>query len=547
MQGNATASALSMRGRRAYRCRPWRGDGRWRPAERHAGRRGGAARGIGAANVGEQAAAEDAGIAGGGGPRRARPTAQREATRRTPRSLQVAGLISAAITIVVIVAPFLGFAYRSPAAHVAIDSAAAVIGLLAAYLLYDRLRRTGSRADLLLFGALWLFAAANLLFSVVPALTGLRGEAAVAWTLLAVRLGATALLALASFARPRPLRSPPAAAARMVAGCAAAMALLALIGWLLAGDLPAVIDRTITPESSSRPLVTGHPLILAGQVVAMALFAAAAAGFARRAAHDELMSWLALGSVLAAFARLNYLLFPSLYTDFVYVGDVFRLAFYLTLLVGAAREIHAYQRQLAELAVLDERRRMAWDLHDGLAQDLAFIVSQSRTMAKEEGSPKRLGHLAGVAERALEESRAAISALTSPLDEPFATTLRRAAEQVAERYGARVRVNVQPDVELAPAMRQGLARIVREATSNAVRHGGAREIDVSLSSGAEVRLRVADDGSGFDPAAARPSAGGGFGLISMRERAEALAGELRVTSRRGAGAEIEVVIPWAGR
>jgi signal transduction histidine kinase len=498
---------------------------------------------------GERATTNNAEIKRGGGSRPAQAGAERKARRRTPRLLAAGSVIAAAITLAVILAPFLRFAYRSPAAHVAIDSAASVIGLLAAYLLYDRLRRTGSRADLLLFGALWLFATANLLFSVAPALAGLRTEAAVAWSLFVVRLGAATLLALASFARPRPVRSPGAAAGRMVAGCMAAMALIAVLAWLLRSDVPAVVDPTLSPESSARPLLTGHPLILGGQIVVMALLAAAAAGFTRRAAHerDELMSWLALGAVLAAFARLNYLLFPSLYTDFVYVGDFLRLAFYLTLFVGAAREIHAYQCQLADLAVLDERRRMARDLHDGLAQDLAFIVSQSRAMAKEEASCGRLRHVAGAAERALEESRAAIAALTSPIDEPLATTLRRAAEQIAEGYGARVRVNVQPDVELAPAMRQGLARIVREATSNAVRHGRAQEVTVSLSSGAEVRLQVADDGSGFDPEALPARADGGFGLISMRERAEALAGELSVTSRPGAGAEIEVVIPWAGR
>ena len=507
------------------------------------------ARGVGAAHGGKRVTADDAGIHGAGGSRPVPAGAGREARRGTPRLVAAAGVIAAAITLAVIVAPFLRFAYRSPAAHVAIDSAATVVGLMAAYLLYDRLRRTGSRADLLLFGSLSLFAATNLLLSVVPALAGLRGEPVLPWAILASRLGATALMALAAFARPRPVRSPAASAGRMVAGCAAAMALAAGLALLLAGDLPAVVDPALTPESSARPLVAGHPVILAGQLVAMVLFAAAAVGFARRSAHehDALLSWLALGTLLAAFARLNYLLFPSLYTDFVYVGDVFRLASYIALFLGAAREIHAYQRQLADLAVHDERRRMARDLHDGLAQDLAFIVSQSRGMTDGQASPRRLEHLAGAAQRALEESRAAIAALTAPADEPLATTLRRAAEQVAERHAAVVRIDVQSEVELPPAIRQSLARIVREATSNAVRHGRAREVVVSLSSGAEVRLGIADDGSGFDPWAPRPSDGGGFGLISMRERAEAMAGELTVSSRPGAGAHVEVVIPWAGR
>jgi signal transduction histidine kinase len=475
-------------------------------------------------------------------------SAAAEPAQTDARRLRAAAAIAAGVTLAIIVLPALRFAYQSPAAHLAIDTGAGVIGVLATLMTFERFRRTASRSDLLLVAALAVFAATNLLLSVVPALVETHAEPRSAWALLGGRLTATALFAAAAFARPRPLRAPRAAAGRMFAACACALALMVLVATVLAPALPAPIARQLSPESSGHPLVVGHPALLAAQVLAMALFAAAGAGFAHRARreHDELMWWLALGAIFAAFARLNYFLFPSLYTDFVYTGDFFRIAFYLALFLGAAREIWAYHDQLADLAVLDERRRMARDLHDGLAQDLAFIVSQSRAIVRQEVSLAVLHHLAGAAERALEESRAAIAALTSPLDEPLATTLRRAAEHVAERHGARVRMSVQRDVDLAPAMRQGLARIVREATSNAVRHGNAREVAVSLSSGSELRLRVVDDGSGFDPKAPTPSAGGGFGLVSMRERAEALGGELRVTSRPGAGAEIEAVIPWAG-
>ena len=500
----------------------------------HSGRLNGAAR----APAGDEADGASAGSSGP--PRRRGPTI-------VSRGLAAATAIGGSITLALALVPGLQFAYRSPAAHVAIDTGAGVIAALAAILTFERFRRTASQSDLLLVAAVAVFAVTNLLLSVAPAVSGAAGDPGSAWGLLGARLTGAALFAAAAFARPRPLRAPDRALTRIIGACACVLAAMALLSTVFASALPPAIDQTLSPKSLDRPLLIGHPGILAGQVLAMALFAAGAVGFARRTtrAHDELLWWLALGSILAAFARLNYLLFPSLYTEFVYTGDFFRLAFYAALFLGAAREIYAYQGQLADLAVLDERRRIARDLHDGPAQDLAFIVAQSRAMAGHDGASRQVQHLARAAERALDESRAAIAVLSSPLDEPLATTLRRAAEHVAERHGACVRVSVQGDVDLAPATREGLARIVREATSNAVRHGDARQVAVSLSSGSELRLRVTDDGAGFDPEALRPRADAGFGLISMRERTEALGGELRVRSGPGAGAEIEAVIPWA--
>ena len=83
---------------------------------------------------------------------------------------------------------------------------------------------------------------------------------------------------------------------------------------LLAPHLPDAIDPRLSPESSSRPRIVGHPALLAIQLMLVALFAVAAVGFARRAerTRDELMLWFAAGATIAAFARVNYFLFPSL-------------------------------------------------------------------------------------------------------------------------------------------------------------------------------------------------------------------------------------------
>jgi signal transduction histidine kinase len=461
----------------------------------------------------------------------------------SPKVLGAVAATAGAITLLVSVLPFVRFAYRSPEAHVAIDTAATVIALLGAFLLFQRFRRTAARGDLLLVAALAMFALANLCLSVAPALAGRTTEPISTWALLAARLIGAGLLAAACFAAPRTLRAPSATARWALIACLATIGSLALLAIAFAAALPHAIDPALAPDEASRPRVVGHPLILVGQLVGMVLFAGAAIGFARRAARerDEFLSWLAVAATLGAFSRLNYFLFPSQFTDFVFTGDAFVLACHLVLLVAAAREIDVYHRRLVEMAVLEERRRVARDLHDGLAQELAFIAAQCRS-----SGPVRMDQLASAAERALDDSRAVITALSRPFDEPLESALARAAAELAERFGARapVELELERPAHVPPAVRDGLVKIMREAMTNAVRHGAAREVAVSLSGAGGVTLRVADDGCGFDAERPPRRPGGGFGLISMRERAEALGGAFAIVSTPGAGTKIEVVVPW---
>jgi signal transduction histidine kinase len=454
---------------------------------------------------------------------------------------------AAASTLMVALAPFVHFAYRSSATHLFIDTAATVIALLAAVLLLQRYRRSALPRDLLLVAALGLLAAANLLLSVIPALTAAGPPALSSWALLGARLLGAALLAGACVAPRARLRAPRRTAAVVLGGCAAAIALLAGCAALFSDALPAAVGSAVT--SAGRPRVVGHPLLLAGQLVGMALFAAAACGFAREAReqNDEFLAWLATGAVLGAFARLNYFLCPSLFTDVVSTGDLFHLGFYLVLLVAALREIAAYHRGLAAKAVLEERRRIARDLHDGLAQDLAFIAARVRGLERDPAAPVRFDQLRSAADRALDDSRAAVAALTRPLDEPLDAALARNAIEVAERLGGRADLHLEPGVDVAAATRESLVRIVREGVTNAVRHGGAGRIAVSMSRGAELRLAIADDGCGFDAEARPTRPDAGFGLLSMGERAEALGGAFAVRSAPGTGTTIEVVLPCPAR
>jgi signal transduction histidine kinase len=477
-------------------------------------------------------------------------TGAAERTAATGRRLIVAcASVAAAITIAVSVLPFLRFAYRSPLAHASIDTAAAVISAIAALLLLLRFRRTGAVRDLLLFAALATLAMGNLTLSVVPDLAAPAASPLSTWALLAARLLGVALLAAAWPTGGATIRAPKRAAWWTVAGAAGAIASIALLAVVLEPSLPEAVEPSLAAIDRSRPHLVGHPLVLGGQLVGVLLFAAAAVGFARRASGegDQFMAWLGAGAVMGAFARLNYFLCPSLFTEFVYTGDAFNLAFYGLVLIGAACEIAAYHRGIAAIAVFEERRRIARNMHDGLAQELAFIAVRVQQLRGDAAPSPELDQLRSAAERALEDSRAAISALTRPLDESLDVAIARNASEVATRLGAHAQLDAQAGVEVPPATREALVRISREAVANAVRHGNAEEVQLTLSCSDTLRLTVTDDGCGFDPGARARTPAAGFGLVSMRERAEALGGSLAVVSAPGAGTAIEVVVPCPSR
>lgn len=450
-----------------------------------------------------------------------------------------AAVLGGGLTAAVLLFPGLRFAYLNAQVHLALEVAEGVIGVGVAYLVLGRVRAHCRAGDLALLAALCLSVAANLpLGAMVELMPAVRTAMAEAWAPLTLRTIGAGLLAAAPFLH-HPLREPERSGRLVIGAVAALAALVGTLSWALAGWLPEAVPPGISPLDSARPLLAGHPAVMVLQTVMMSGYAVGAAGFARlaRRERDEFLSWVAAGVTLGAFARLNYLLFPSLYTDWVYTGDVLRLAFWLLLLAGAARELRLYWSRLADAAVAEERRRIARDLHDGLAQELAFLVSQTSSLG--DSYEVELRRLRGAAERALYESRRAIALLSGRGDERLPALLSRAAEEVAHRYDVRVRLS--GDFPATLQEREELARIVREAVTNAARHGKAKTIRLELEQDAAGRrLRVHDDGLGFVPGEER---GDGFGMLSMRERTEAMGGALTVTAAPQAGVTVEVTLP----
>jgi signal transduction histidine kinase len=451
-------------------------------------------------------------------------------------------LTAAGVTVLVSLVPTVAFAYRYRPVHVAIETAAAIIAIVTLELVRGRYRRSGLMSDLALVFAMVVLAGSNVFFATVPALTNEQSVFS-AWAPLLGRVLASGAFAFSVVVPGRRVRRVAWAGTGAVVAGVLAVGVIGTVVLIFEGSFPMLGVAQSASDTTRAPTIGGPVAPLVLQALVMALYGIAAVGFVRRAerTRDELTGWFAIGLTLAAFAALNYFLYPSRHAQWVYVADILRVAWYLVLFAGAAREIAAYQARLADAAVLEERRRIARELHDGLAQELAFILGQVRGLAEPAGgSGGRFKHLVAAAERALDESRAAIVALTRRGHEPLDVTLAQAAEQVAARTGASLRLELGRDVQVEPEAHAALARIVREAVGNAARHGQAQTITVSLDNGVPgVAVSIRDDGRGFDPSAPRS----GFGLTSMRERAEAVGGELRVRSEPGSGTEVEVRLP----
>ena len=464
----------------------------------------------------------------------------------TPALTALGWAIGLVVTAIIVGTPYLLFGYHNVALHLVLGTLDASIALLVSYLVYGRYVRSRLTQDLLLAQGLLLLAVAGLVIGVVLNLTGLsRPETLDVWVPLTLRTAGAVLIGAASLAGLR--RSPRGARRWARAAPLLLVALACLMLWAWRDALPVALSAS-APTTAERLVITGHPLLLAAQGLAAVAFMVASVAFTIRATrrHDELLRWLGPACALAAFARVNYVLFPSLYSDWFYAGDLLRTAAYVVLLAGAAREIGQYWSAQARAAVLEDRRRLARELHDGVVQELAYIRAEAGTVSVGHrpdglGSDEPAARIVSACDRALDEARAAVDALGRTGDEPLGFVLHRAALQVAERYDAELDVDVDHSVAAGPEQRYALVRIAREAVSNAIRHGGAERVCLRLVSDAHGRrLVVADDGLGFDLAAVTRSSGG-YGLTSMRERAAALPGVFEIESAPGRGTTVEVV------
>lgn len=205
-----------------------------------------------------------------------------------------------------------------------------------------------------------------------------------------------------------------------------------------------------------------------------------------------------------------------------------------------------------EQGVLAERARLAREIHDTVAQGLSSIQMLLHAAERADPESPGLAHVRLARQTAadgLAETRRFIRELAPPtLDRGLGPALQRLAEGWAQREGVDVEVSAPADVSLPMDAQAALLRIAQGALANVAQHAEADRVRVDLAQdGGDVRLTVADDGRGFDPAGIEGAASGtdSFGLRAMRERVEQLNGGLSVESAPGAGTVVAVTLRGA--
>ncbi|MEV1065847.1 sensor histidine kinase [Streptomyces sp. NPDC050263] len=207
--------------------------------------------------------------------------------------------------------------------------------------------------------------------------------------------------------------------------------------------------------------------------------------------------------------------------------------------------------QAREAGVADERRRLAAEIHDTLAQGLTGIIAQLQVVASTPdpaGAREHVGRAMDLARHSLGEARRSVHNLAPVALESdgLPEALKKTVAEWGDRTGVRAEFTVTGTAEqLHEEVSATVLRIVQEALSNAARHAHADRVGVTLSYlGDEVILDIRDDGRGFDPLtlpARTPS--GGFGLDGMRARAERVAGSLTVETEPGHGTALSARVP----
>lgn len=219
----------------------------------------------------------------------------------------------------------------------------------------------------------------------------------------------------------------------------------------------------------------------------------------------------------------------------------------------ANQQLQAYADQVKELAATNERNRLARELHDSVTQiifGLTLSAQAARILLTKD--PKRvageLDHLQELAKNALVEMRALVQELrpSSSITETLTDCLQRIVRERKTTDGLSINLEVIGDRTLPEAVKSELYRVVQEATQNIVKHARTNQASITLELNRPnaIRIIIADQGRGFDLPSSTPQPGH-LGLTSMKERVEALGGNLEIESAPGKGTRLIISVPLA--
>ena len=218
-----------------------------------------------------------------------------------------------------------------------------------------------------------------------------------------------------------------------------------------------------------------------------------------------------------------------------------------------ARETNKRKNLAKEAAVLEERSRLARELHDSVTQSLysvSLLAETAKHLAQSgdyTNTRKSLGELSGTVQETLKEMRLLIYNLRPEIlkKEGFAGAIQQRLDTVESRSGIRGELIFAGEGELSEPEEDTFYRIIQEALNNTLKHSSANLVQVKMNVGDKaVELKIFDDGIGFEPG--KVSDKGGIGLISIQERAEHLGGSFSFESGNGKGTLLSVTVPRNG-
>lgn len=349
----------------------------------------------------------------------------------------------------------------------------------------------------------------------------------------------------------------------------AAIALVTFVVYPFRDLLPPLIEpigmaTLLAPDLGEFGVLPGFTGLALATVVATATALVAAVVLYRLTwARGGPMSdaFTALGLVILVVAEIQYALWPSVYANLVTISDMLRLVAYTVLVAGAIADQRSDLRSLrsaytaldrmrlneAERATLEERARLAREIHDGLAQHLWFAKLKFERLSSTLGEEDRelAGEVTAALDAAIIEAREALVTMRSSLEEdvPFADMLTRTVDDFEDRSGLRVELGAMSGIpaSLAPRAQVELLRIISEALNNVRKHADATMVRISAEvADGELLITITDNGMGFSPDDAFDR---GLGLQGMRERARLIGGSLLVLSELSGGTTVEVRAP----
>ena len=327
---------------------------------------------------------------------------------------------------------------------------------------------------------------------------------------------------------------------------------------------PAGIEQLIQEPTAPGPLPGVSGLAVAIQAVSIALYIAGALFYRRSYLRDGPVAdgYLAVAMLIGAFAEVHFLFYPGIYGGLVTSSEALRLAFFVVLLLGINAESRSDMRALrtayaaldrlrlseAERATLEERTRLARELHDGLAQDLwfaklkherlvPFVPDEQRALAAE---------VTEALDSAIAEAKQAVVTMRAEDDRDISLEelLGRAVSDFAGRSGVRADFSAADlPLSLAPRTQVEVLRVLQEALTNVRKHADATVVRVNAQvDDGRLELSVVDNGRGFR---VDEPVGDGVGMQGMKERARIMGGELRVVSEPSGGTTVQLSVPVA--